>query len=235
MTTENITDDLTPSGPVEKPETQEIDWKVKAEELEAKAAKLENDLKANAGRTRQARERDALIESLVDEVGGIRRATNALIARTASGDTEALTEDLAKIGQESERAKADRQYDQAFARIESRLEEALCDEDGALLVDIESPEGKELITAWTTARQAKNLADLSDVVLEANKLARKTERQRIKAAQEAERKAAKVGEHDLSVPSPAAGAGSGKTWAQAQQARKLTDISDDDYARLVSG
>jgi len=223
-------------------EEQEVDWKVKFEESEAANLKLNNDNKSLLGRLRQPPANDAIGREILDELGGQRKRLNAFFDRTASGETDELPADLVKLDAESDLTRAARQYEQGFVRMETQLEDALKDEDGALIVDIESPEVAELIKSWTAARNNKNLLDLSDVVTDANKLARKIEREKLKKAAEdaqGEEKEAgkarekKAGMNNLSIDGPKTGSNKGMSWDKAQQITNIGDMTDDQYLESV--
>jgi hypothetical protein len=163
--------------------------------------------------------------------------SNALISRTATGETDALTDDLAAIDQESATTRAGRALEQGRADMAAQLEEILRDEDGNLLVDADSDEFATLRESW---RGAKTIGDMSEVVIDATKIVRKIERAKLKQAREEEQKASKAretkaGVHDLSAGSPATGSGSGMSWDQAQKIKNISEISAADYERLIAG
>lgn len=235
-------------GDAEAADTQDdtVDWKAKAEELAVTNLKLENDNKAMSGRARVARdqERDAIQNNILDTLDGLSKRVGALGARSASGELEELKGDMAAIDRESAQARSLRQWDDGYKHVEGQLMEALQDDEGNLVIDVNSEDVTALTQKWKTAVTDKDLLALSDVVTDANKLARRIERtkatEQTDKVRDEERKAKEAsdklaGIHDLGVGAPAAGSGSGMSWTQAQKIQKVEDISDEDYAKLVAG
>ncbi len=242
-------DEETTDSSAEESTEETVDWEAKATELEASNTKLVNENKSLSGRARAER-----IEELVssgrdtaDQVAALTKTVNTFAMRTARGETEELPGDLAKINAESANARAITQYETGYSRLEANLFEAFRDDDGNITVDVDSPEVVALTEKWTAAKGMtdKNAAlmALSDLVTDAHKLVRRLERvksaESTETAREEEKSTAKAekakaGVNNLSIPGPAAGSGSGKSWDQIQKADKASDVSDADYFKAVA-
>jgi hypothetical protein len=230
-----------PSGNKEStnPDTQaetEVDWEARAKELTEANAKLANENKTLAGRTRADRldEIAEMIRDGQDETVALRRSVNAVGVRTASGETDELADDLLKIDQSTATQQAGRQYERGYAKAESDLFNALREEDddgnpvtgGKIVVDTDSPEVVALTTKWTSAKTARDLTALRDLVTDAHKLRRRMDRLAAsKAADDTEEaqkgKDAKNGIHNLSLTNPATG---GEKKMSRAQIEKSTDV-----------
>lgn len=225
--------------PEEKSEdTQEvIDLKVRVETAESGLQKLENDLKAERGR----RTRDQLMGEMAADLGGVKAQLTAIAKRTASGETEALTEDFAKIDQASSARQTLRSWESNCQEAEQSLAEAVMDDEDNVLLDKETI--ARLNISWQEAQKNHDLHALYRVVSQAGKEARLAEKQKAHediTKTEEDAKAAKKasdtkhGINDLSIPAPSGIGGSGKSWTQAQKITKLSELSDEDYAKLIT-
>ena len=241
-----------PSEEVEKTtdpnaQVEEPDYKALLEQSKVDLLKAQNDNKSLLGRLRDP---DPKLDEVLDTLSGQEKRLNALVTRTATGETEELTADMVKINADTDQARATRQFEQGWKGMEVQLEDALRGdpkEDGSLgdlAVDIESLEVKELVTSWNAAKAKGNLVDGSAVVGQARTLTAKVLReQRAKAAETATTEAetaqkakdAKNGVHDLNAGTPRAGSGSGMSRQQIEEATDPNDISDDDYKKYVAG
>ena len=230
-------------------QVEEPDYKALLEQSKADLLQAENNNKSLLGRIREPAP-DPRIDQLLDTLSGQEKRLNALATRTASGETEELTEDMAKINADTDQARATRQFEQGWKGMEVQLEDALRGdpkEDGSpgdLAVDVESPEVKELVTSWNAAKAKGNLVDGSAVVGQARTLTAKVLReQRAKAAETAtaevetaqKAKDAKNGVHDLNAGTPRTGSGSGMSRQQIEEATDPSQISDEDFAKYIKG
>ena len=89
-------------APSEKQAKQEeVNWKDRFEESESARRKVENDLKAEQGRRRQAQS----FQDLQEDMGGVKALLTAIANRTASGETEALAQDVATITEQARQSR----------------------------------------------------------------------------------------------------------------------------------
>lgn len=231
-------------------EDKELDYKALYEKGQQDITKLTNDVKSLSGRARADRmdELFELIHDGQDETAALRRSVNAVGVRTASGETEALADDLLKIDQSTSTQQASVRYERGYAKAEADLFDALREEDedgnpvpgGKVVVDTESPEVVALTTKWTSAKTAKDLTALRDLVTDAHKLRRRLDRLAAsKAADDAEEvgkaKDAKNGVHNLSLPSPVTGGNKKMSRAQIEKTTDVKQISDEAYADFIAG
>ena len=226
MVTENTVTDLASSS--EESENTQVDWQARAETAEANEKKLTNDLKSQQGRQSQ----NQAINEIVDRVGGIEARFTALVKRTASGETEALTGDMVAIDQKTAADKADAEWENAVEEATQSLRDVLLDDEGELLVSSEVRE--RLGEAW---KEAKDVNGLYRVVGQAGREARKAVKEKVTEEAEGAKKVsdAKHGNHDLSVGNKT-GIGGGKSITQIASATNVNDISDEDYDKwLESG
>lgn len=244
MTTENIDQSAsssadpnveTSTGGKGSSQEVEIDWKARAETAEAAGLKLENDLKSEKGR------RDLRMEQQADDIGGINARLDALANRTASGETESLPADFAKINQDTASKNSTRNWDVSYKEAEESLGDALLDDNDKTVVDQSIVD--ELSAAWKEATQNRNIPALYRVVGQANReakaaiklQAKETVAETENTAKEAKKVSdAKNGVHNLSVGTPS-GIGGGKSMDQIAKATNVNDISDEDYAKWLAG
>lgn len=224
---------------------ESIDWKARAEEAEASNTKLVNENKSLSGRARAERidELVTMVRDGTDQTAALTKTVNAFAVRTARGETEEIPGDLARINAESADARAITQYETGYSRLEANLFEAFRDDDGAITVDVDSPDVVTLTGKWTAAKGKRDLMALSDLVTDAHKLVRRLERVKATASTETAREeektiakatSAKAGVNNLSIEKPAAGSGSGMSWDQMQKATNIIDVSAEDYFKRVA-
>jgi hypothetical protein len=213
--------------------SQEVDWQVRAETAESLNQKLSNDLRSELGR------RNRSWDILVEDVGGMKEQLKAIGNRTASGDTESLTEDFAKIDRDSAIKTATRNWENNYAEAEAALADALMDGD-TVVVDNESI--TRLSDSWKAAQKIENVSGLWRVVSQASKeaklvLLQKTKETvtQIEEGATAAKKASDVknGVHNLSIPSPSGSSGT-KSRAQIANATSVDDISDEEYTKYIT-
>jgi len=216
--------------------TQEaVDWQARAQEALAENEKLENALRSERGR------QDGRITEIAEDMGAFRAQLKALANRTASGETESLSQDFAKIDQDSATRQASRNWDNNYKEAEYSLADAIMDDNQNTLLDDDAI--SDLRVQWQEAQGKGDLHGLYRVVSQAGKMARAVEKQKALANVEQVSEEAKVaqkasntkhGVHDLSISTPS-GIGGGKSRAQIESATSTDDISDEDYASYVSG
>jgi len=196
-------------APSEKQAKQEeVNWKDRFEESESARRKVENDLKAEQGRRRQAQS----FQDLQEDMGGVKALLTAIANRTASGETEALAQDVATITEQARQMAGTRTWEANYSEAERNLGEVLLDENNKVVIS--ENDVSVLAPLWQDARARQDLHGLYRVVSQASRLVRATERAKAQvavketeAAAQARKKAsdAKAGIHDLSIGSPAGG------------------------------
>jgi hypothetical protein len=238
MTTPAGTQDLSASPSEKTEDSQEVDWKARAEAAESNSRKLENDLKSEQGR----RTRDQVLTELVENFGGMQAQLTAIANRTASGETDYLPADFAEIDQKKAVATATRNWQGNYEEAERNLADAIMDDEDKVILDKEAI--ARLSTQWQEAQKNGDVPGLYRVIGQAGKEARLAERQKAQAnvteVEETAKAAKKVsdtkhGNHDLAIGTPS-GAGSGlKSREQILSVTNVNDISKEDYEAYVAG
>ena len=172
-TTENITEETeaTPEG--------EVDYRAKAEELEAQIAKLQNDLRSKDGQRRRDTDRDEEISGLRDELGAIRKVFTLYMDGMNRGDPEEVQAQISQVNQELAQGQATRDYNTRYEKEQTRLLSTVQDEDGNLLVS--EDDAVKIQTDWQAAWEKASRGDFNDVYdvqIEAARMVTQEERRR---------------------------------------------------------
>lgn len=200
----------------------EVDWKARFDEESAARQKVENDLRAERGR----RTRDQAFQELTEDVGGLKQLVTAIANRTASGEQEALVEDISAINKQTEAQQTSRAWTVNYSEAEASLADVLMGEDNTLLIS--QDDVSALTPLWQEARQKQDLHGLYRVVSQAGKMVRAAERARareevkkVEADAQAHKKEsdAKHGINDLSI-SPPAGVGAADNLSPSERIEK---------------
>jgi len=191
-------------------DSQEPNWQVLFEESEANRLKVENDLRSEKGR----RTRDQALQELAEDVGGLKQLITAVANRTASGDTDALTEDIANISQTSAQTRATRAWNANYSEAEAGLGDVVLDDNGDVILS--KDDIATLTPLWQKAQTGQDLAGLYRVINQANKMVRAAEKRVATEALQTQKEEAiaskkasdrKHGIGDLSVGPSASGPG----------------------------
>ncbi len=232
---------------------EQVDWQARAEQAEASNTKLVNENKSLSGRAKAERtdELISMVREGADETAALSKMVHAFAVRTAKGETEEIAGDLVKLSSEAEQARQVTQYENGYDQIEASLFDAFreTDEDGepipggAIVVDVDSPEVKALTDKWTASKGKRDLLALVKIVNDAHKLVKRLNREKATVSTEiareeekstAKAEKAKAGVNNLSIPGPAAGSGTGKSWDQILKTTNPNDTSDADYFKAVA-
>ena len=95
--TQQTTPEPEQTAEVQAESTEEVDWKVRAEEAEGKLKKVENDLHSQQGRDRTRDEWQHQLADIGDRIGAMEAANQAVIRAFSTGDTDALPSELSTI------------------------------------------------------------------------------------------------------------------------------------------
>lgn len=196
----------------EAPQEEAVDWKVRAEEAEQKAQKLEQDLKTQQGRDRRSEEWRTQLTTIGDRLTAMEQSNSAVIRAFSSGDTERLPQELSTIQQRAAQTAANRSYEERYAQLATELRDAA---EG--VYDLyNAPELEQERADWVQANKQKDIAGLHEVLRRVDLKVRSTERDQFKQTEEQireeERTAAKkrleeAGIYDLDTGPAAGGAG----------------------------
>ena len=202
---------------VQAESTEEVDWKVRAEEAETQLKKAQNDLNSQQGRDRTRDEWQNQLADIGDRLGAMEAANQAVIRAFSTGDTDTLPSELSTITARQSQTAAARSYEARYAALSEELREAVQDGDGNQVLDLyESTELEEVRQEWVAAHKAKDPAALASAIGKTHRIARQVERnggssseQRIR---EEERAAARTrleaaGIYDLDTGPSGGGAG----------------------------
>ena len=120
VTAETITEETesTPEG--------EVDYKVKAGELEAQIAKLENDLRSKDGQRRRDTDRDEEISGIRDELGAMRKVFTLYMDGMNRGNPEEVQAQISQVNQELAQGQATRDYNARYEKEQARLLSTVC-------------------------------------------------------------------------------------------------------------
>ena len=219
------------------------------EALAAENRKLTNDLKSLRGlrmTESQREDRQAKIEENLDTLG---RQMSVLVKALGENTTEELPAEVAKIEWDAQQRGASRSFEAQCQALALDLQEAVQDSEGNAVLDMKtSPELAEARETWTKAYRDADagrithleyLALFAKVVSQANKAAKAELRKRDRAEVEKTKKAPRKPDdedQDLDLDAgPAASGGAGTmSWAQAQKIKKLSDLSDAAFEKLIA-
>ena len=186
-TTENITEETeaNPEG--------EVDYKARAEELEAQNAKLLNDLRSKDGQRRRDTDRDEDIRGINDRLGALQKVFTLYMDGMNRGDPEEVQAQISQVNQELAQGQAARDYNARYEKEQTRLLSTVQDEDGNLLIN--EDDAVKIQTDWQAAWEKASKGDLSDVYdvqIEAARMVTQEERRRADAERKALRDEAKT-------------------------------------------
>lgn len=241
---EVVTQEVQPDAPPEEtvaPE-DEPDWKAKFEEAEARAAKVEQDLRSERGRRNSRDRQENILLDIGERLANVERSNSALVRSFTDGENDALAQELSQIQASSARSSAARGYQTAHAELSEELLELAKDDAGENILDVyTAPEMEEVRQQWVTAHNAQDVAGLRSALRQAEKVMRNIERTRsrdaVDAARTEERQAAKrqlqdAGVFDLDTGPAASGAGLGDDDFLTEYARNPERYSSaEDHAR----
>lgn len=212
-------------GVSKSPDSQEPDWKARAEAAEAETAKVRNDLKAEQGR----RTRDQMLQELVEDHGVTRQMVTALLKRTASGETDALAGDIATIDQTTAQDKATRTWADNEAEALGAMREAVMDGEKVLLTQADIDAMKPI---FKQAQDAQDIGAMWQAVTQAGKLSRifvqgeadaKLKKQQEETTAEKKARDIKHGIGDMSTGEGSSG-GTDVSWEQMQKSTDLKEV-----------
>lgn len=251
MTTNNTqpkeeTQPKTEESTEEKVELDAASLLKERDELKSQIDKLQNDLRSREGQRRKQSDIDSQLAGIQDELSALRRVNTAYIQALQKGETDGLDSKIAEIDRDTGQSRNTRVRQNRYDQAVSHLFDVVNDSDGTLLLSEE--QAKEIQTSWAKAgKEAMDSGDFSslhDLTIEAGKLVLKNQRESSKKEADRIRKDAKeqtkkqledAGIHDLDTGASAGGGSGVTTWAQAQKIKKLSDLSDKDYEKLVAG
>ena len=215
--TQQTTPEPEQTAEVQTESTEEVDWKVRAEEAETQLKKAQNDLNSQQGRDRTRDEWQNQLADIGDRIGAMEAANQAVIRAFSTGDTDTLPSELSTITARQNQTAAARSYEARYAALSEELREAVQDGEGNQVLDLyESTELEEVRQEWVNAHKAKDPAALASAIGKTHRIARQVERnggssseQRIR---EEERAAARTrleaaGIYDLDTGPSGGGAG----------------------------
>lgn len=235
------------------------DWRSKYEAAEAARTKVENDLKALRGLRMTEAQREermtAILEEIrrnADDTAEIKQTNAALIKALGNNTTEELPAEIEKLQGQSAQTRAARNFDLQYRSLWEDFQGAIQDTEGNPILDLEkAPELEEARKTWTAAYNGTGMSAEERLVMFAKGIAQanRATKTALRTRSAAESKKVKddaqaatkkrlddAGVLDLDT-GPEAGGGGGrvKSWAQAQKIKKMSDLSDADYEKLIAG
>lgn len=215
------------------------------DDLKSQLAKLQNDLRSREGQRRKQVDTDNQLAGIHDELSALRRVNQVYIQALQKGETDGLDTKIAEIDRDTGQSRASRVRQERYDRSVNHLLELVNDSDGSLLLTEE--QSKELQTSWAKAgKEAMDSGDFSslhDLTVEAGKTVLRNQRESSKKETDRIRKEAKeqskkqleaAGVHDMGT-GPSATGGGITTWQQAQKIKRVEDLSDKEYEKLIAG
>ena len=213
-------------------EAPEPDYETQLKERDAKIAKLENDLKASAGRRGRQNQTEQLLLGQGNEIRTINSRLDALLQAMSSGETDNLPAELSAIQAQAAQTQATINYDAESTGLSQELLDSVVDDTGATVLDLHSaPELEHVRQMWTQAHNVKDVAGLNRAIAEAQKVARQAERTQRTAAPAADEETT---EFDLSTGPSAGGAGmSDDRWMKEVYGNPERQATPEDHARAA--
>ena len=213
-------------------EAPEPDYETQLKERDAKIAKLENDLKASAGRRGRQNQTEQLLLGQGNEIRTINSRLDALLQAMSSGETDNLPAELSAIQAQAAQTQATITYDAEWTGLSQELLDSVVDDTGATVLDLHSaPELEHVRQMWTQAHNVKDVAGLNRAIAEAQKVARQAERTQRTAAPAADEETT---EFDLSTGPSAGGAGmSDDRWMKEVYGNPERQATPEDHARAA--
>ena len=213
-------------------EAPEPDYETQLKERDAKIAKLENDLKASAGRRGRQNQTEQLLLGQGNEIRTINSRLDSLLQAMSSGETDNLPAELSAIQAQAAQTQATINYDAQWTDLSQELLDSVVDDAGATVLDLHSaPELENVRQMWTQAHNVKDVAGLNRAIAEAQKVARQAERTQRTAAPAADEETT---EFDLSTGPSAGGAGmSDDRWMKEVYGNPERQATPEDHARAA--
>ena len=213
-------------------EAPEPDYETQLKERDAKIAKLENDLKASAGRRGRQNQTEQLLLGQGNEIRTINSRLDALLQAMSAGETDNLPAELSAIQAQAAQTQATINYDAEWTGLSQELLDSVVDDTGATVLDLHSaPELEHVRQMWTQAHNVKDVAGLNRAIAEAQKVARQAERTQRTAAPAADEETT---EFDLSTGPSAGGAGmSDDRWMKEVYGNPERQATPEDHARAA--
>ena len=189
MTTPEETQELPEEQPVE-----EVNYQVKATELESQVAKLENDLRSKDGQRRRDTDRDTELAGFKDELAAIRKVFSAYMDNMQQGgDPDVLQSQLSQINQDAAQSQQQRDVNTRYEREQTRLLSTVQDAEGNLLIseDDATKIQTQWQAAWQTAQEG-NFDAVYDLQIEAQRMVNQAERRQADSDKKVLREEAKT-------------------------------------------
>ena len=216
MTMENPVDpqdaqtEVVADAPAAEPEVkEEIDWKARFEEMEARATKAENDKKAIQGARQKQADQDSLMLDIYTRLESTEKSNAALIKALAANDTEHLETELSGIQSQAAQERAQTRFVAQYKSVYEGILEDAKDDDGNVIINVETdPRLEAFRRDVTEGFQKGSIVDITNALPQLHRLIRKIERENAaeavaKAREEAEESSktklrkAGLGDHDL--------------------------------------
>lgn len=239
-----------PEGKTKEPTTE--DWKAKYEAAEAARAKTDNDLKALKGLRLTEAQREEVMAAIRDDIAEVKQTNAALIRALGSNTTEDLPAEIEKLQGQSAQAQANRRFQGRYESLSKQWYAAIQDRDGNPLLDAEkAPELEEAKKLWHMAFTTPAMDAVDRLMLAAESVAAahtavkeslrgrhaaETKKGKDAALAAAKKEREERGDLDMELgPEAGGGGGSTKTWAKAQKIKSTSELSDEDYLKMVAG
>lgn len=230
------TQEAPPSDTAAEQETEQVDWQARALAAEGRAEKLEQTNRSQQGRQRKEDEREALLQSVVNSVDGLKKSHGVLANSLASGDTEGVAGQLQEIEQQANQAQSEGLAERLYRGYWGALEQANLDPDKNPVMDMQGdPDMSHVRQDWAEAQKKGDFGAMGLLVAETEaikgrKLLERERQASAVAKKEAKDAALKVnrdsGALDIDT-GPGAGAGSGEAkWGDTD----LRTLSPDQLA-----
>tara|TARA_Y100000310_G_scaffold88584_1_gene85621 strand:- start:1744 stop:2577 length:834 start_codon:yes stop_codon:yes gene_type:complete len=213
------TQEAPPSDTAAEQESEQVDWQVRALAAEGRAEKLEQTNRSQQGRQRKEDEREALLQSVVNSVDGLKKSHGVLANSLASGDTEGVAGQLQEIEQQANQAQSEGLAERMYRGYWNALEQANLDADKNPVMDLQTaPELAHVRQEWAGASRKADFGALGLLVAETEAIKGQKLLERERQASAVEKKATKdaalKANRDSGVldqdTGPGAGAGSGE-------------------------
>ena len=186
-----------------KGETEEVDWKAraeaaltKAEAAEAEKGQLQkqlNDTRSQRVNHLKQAERDERQQNTQDDVNALRKSLEAYIRATTQGDTDGLPEKLQQIETETQQTRQTTRFLTRYNALWADLNDIVKDDEGNDILNLyTAPELEQVRSAWNQAQTDRDEAGLQSALTDANKVVLQAERKRHRTALAEAEKTAKV-------------------------------------------
>jgi hypothetical protein len=228
----------------------ETDWKAKFEALEQAKTKADNDLKALRGQRMTEQQREERMEAILERQEATDLKMSALIKALGNNTTEELPAEVAKLQAVSQQTQGQRRFQTQYKSLYEDFTAVGQDDEGNAVLDVEkAPELEEARRTFAAGYHRNDLDNTDRLVMFAKAIAQgkqatmkalrarnQAETQRVKEEGKAAAKKVRddAGLLDLDTGHEAGGGGV-KTKAALLNLKKVTDMSDDDYFKIVGG